>query len=74
MATLAQGYNRAAMEVLQEALGTVRSMGVDSGLMRSSILLKICVAQSEMKQYDAALLSCEQVRGMCRVAKGRLAD
>eukprot|EP00240_Pyramimonas_obovata_P003213 CAMPEP_0118922272 /NCGR_PEP_ID=MMETSP1169-20130426/1255_1 /TAXON_ID=36882 /ORGANISM="Pyramimonas obovata, Strain CCMP722" /LENGTH=691 /DNA_ID=CAMNT_0006863111 /DNA_START=71 /DNA_END=2142 /DNA_ORIENTATION=+ len=58
---LGLGYNRQALELLQEALGVVRSMGVDSGLLRSTILLKVCTAQSEMKQYDAALLSCEQV-------------
>ena len=54
-----KGYNHKAVDLLDEVLGKLRGMDVDSNVFRSTILLKLCRAKAAMKQHEEALTHCE---------------
>lgn len=56
---LTKGRNHDALELLEQSLSILRGMEVDSGAMRSSVLLKLCRAQSGMNMHEEAFVNCD---------------
>jgi len=55
-----KGYNHKALKVLDEALSAMRGMHMSSGTFRSTVLIKLCTANSKIKKHEEALLFCDQ--------------
>lgn len=56
---LEKSANHKAVEVLEDALSLLRGMKSSSVMFRSSVLLKLCRAQSAMRLHEQALAACD---------------
>jgi DnaJ family protein C protein 3 len=68
-----KGYNHKALKVLDEALSSMRGMHMSSGTFRSTVLIKLCNANSQIKRHEEALLFCDQALGLRQAASGSTA-
>ena len=57
---LKKSFNHKAVDTLDHVLVALGGMDVDSMILRSMILLKLCRAKAAMKQHEEALDYCEQ--------------
>uniref|UniRef100_A0A7S2HD45 J domain-containing protein n=1 Tax=Octactis speculum TaxID=3111310 RepID=A0A7S2HD45_9STRA len=55
----AKGYSHKALAVLDEVLGAMRALQLDSGTFRSGVLLQLCALKSTIKRHEEALAYCD---------------
>lgn len=58
---LTAGYNRKAMEFVDQCLSAIRGLDVDSPIFRSIIQLKLCRVQSGLGLHEEAIENCDKV-------------
>jgi len=54
-----KGFNKKAMDIIDECLSAVRGLDVDSPMFRSVIQLKLCKVQSRLRRHEEALENCD---------------